>query len=102
MGGGLSASYTVAGHTRGRQNRGVPVHRKPLTLGALAVALAILVSPAVARSEKRAVDVAHSVLKIQVFKSGFFSAFGHDHEIVAPISQGVVETSESAGVEVRV
>jgi hypothetical protein len=71
-------------------------------MGALAVALVILVSPAVARGEKRAVDVAHSVLKIRVFKSGFFSAFGHDHEIVAPISQGVVETSESAGVEVRV
>jgi polyisoprenoid-binding protein YceI len=71
-------------------------------MGALAVALVILVSPAVARGEKRAVDVAHSVLKIRVFKSGFFSAFGHDHEIVAPISQGAVETSESAGVEVRV
>jgi len=70
--------------------------------GALAVALAIPISPALARGEKRAVDVAHSVLKIQVFKSGLFSAFGHDHEIVAPISEGVVETSENASVEVRV
>jgi polyisoprenoid-binding protein YceI len=78
------------------------VHRRPFTIGALAVALAILVSPASARGEKRAVDVKHSVLRIQVFKSGFFSAFGHNHEIEAPISQGVVETSESAGVEVRV
>jgi polyisoprenoid-binding protein YceI len=69
---------------------------------AVAVALVILVLPAAARGEKRAVDVAHSVLKIRVFKSGFLSAFGHDHEIEAPISQGVVETSESAGIEVRV
>ncbi|HJY85820.1 MAG TPA: YceI family protein [Candidatus Acidoferrales bacterium] len=78
------------------------MHRRVFTTGALAVALAIPISPALARGEKHAVDVAHSVLKIKVFKSGLFSAFGHDHEIVAPISEGFVETSENASVEVRV
>jgi polyisoprenoid-binding protein YceI len=33
-------------------------------------------------------DAAHSSVTVRVFKSGFFSAFAHDHTISAPISEG--------------
>ena len=49
--------------------------------------------PAVARAESRAIDVGHSTLKVRVFKSGLFSAFAHDHEIEASITQGSVNLS---------
>ena len=52
--------------------------------------------------DKRAIDVAHSVMKVHVYKAGFFSAFGHEHEIVAPIAAGEVENSENPAVELRV
>jgi polyisoprenoid-binding protein YceI len=42
------------------------------------------------------------VLKVRVFKTGFFSAFAHNHDIAAPITQGVVDTSEHASVELSV
>lgn len=34
------------------------------------------------------IDSDKSVLTVRVFKTGLFSAFGHDHEIRAPIEQG--------------
>ena len=39
----------------------------------------------------REIDVARSTLTIRVFKAGLFSAFGHNHVIRAPISQGSFE-----------
>lgn len=39
------------------------------------------------------VDVQNSRLTIQVFKAGLFSAFGHNHEILAPLSSGSVDLS---------
>lgn len=54
-----------------------------------------------APSQKRAIDVHHSTLKVFVYKSGLFSAFGHNHEIAAPIETGWVSL-EPAGVEFRV
>ena len=38
--------------------------------------------------ELRQIDTKKSSITIRVFKSGLFSAFAHDHEIVAPISEG--------------
>ena len=58
--------------------------------------------PAVARAQSRAIDIAHSTLKVRVFKSGLFSAFAHDHEIEAPITQGSVNLSTKPSVELRV
>jgi len=55
------------------------------------VALASMPTCVDAHGEVHAIDVAHSVLKIRVYKSGFFSAFAHNHEIEAPIAQGRVE-----------
>jgi polyisoprenoid-binding protein YceI len=36
----------------------------------------------------KAIDTAKSVMTVHVFKAGFFSAFGHEHEISAPIQHG--------------
>ena len=50
----------------------------------------------------RAIDGDHSSLKIHVSKSGFFSAFAHNHEIEAPIASGNVHTTGSPFVELHV
>jgi hypothetical protein len=46
------------------------------------------------------VDVDHSSLKIRVYKSGFFSGFAHDHEMVEPLSSGRVDPA-ALSVEVH-
>jgi polyisoprenoid-binding protein YceI len=47
----------------------------------------------IARAEPRQIDTEKSVLTVRVFKSGMLSAFGHDHEISAPIASGTVDTA---------
>ena len=71
------------------------------TLAVLATGLLISLLPVAALSQKRAIDARHSTLKVFVYKSGLFSAFGHNHEVAAPIEQGSV-SPEPAGVEFRV
>jgi polyisoprenoid-binding protein YceI len=39
----------------------------------------------------KAIDTEHSVLTVRVYKSGFLSAFGHEHEIRAPIQTGTFD-----------
>ena len=73
-----------------------------LSRGALALVVAAGLSPSILLSQSRNIDAAHSGLKVRVFKTGFFSAFAHNHEIDAPISQGAVDTSERASVELSV
>jgi polyisoprenoid-binding protein YceI len=41
-------------------------------------------------------------MTVRVSKSGFFSAFGHNHEIEAPIESGEVKESGNPSVELRV
>src|SRR6476659_6176421 len=45
------------------------------------------------------VDTQKSTLTVRVYKSGFFSAFAHDHEIRAPIESGSL-TEQSPTVEI--
>ena len=53
--------------------------------------------------EVRQIDTKKSTITIRVFKSGLFSAFAHDHEIVAPISEGhFSEAQPSVELNVRV
>ena len=59
-------------------------------------------SSTVAWAQSRAMDTGHSTLKVRVFKSGLFSAFAHDHEIEAPITQGSVNLSTNLSVKLRV
>ena len=51
------------------------------------------------RRPKVSVDTQKSTLTVRVYKSGFFSAFAHDHEIRAPIESGSL-TEESPTVEI--
>jgi hypothetical protein len=53
-------------------------------------------------AQSQAIDVNKSSLKIRVFKSGAFSAFAHDHEILAPIDEGKIDSSASPSVQLRV
>ena len=41
-----------------------------------------------AADASRLIDVEKSVMTVHVYKSGFFSAFGHNHEVSAPIARG--------------
>ena len=55
------------------------------------------------------IDKAKSAVTIEVKKSGIFSAFGHDHEIAAPLAAGTIDSTahtvelhfRSAALEVR-
>jgi len=53
-----------------------------------------------ARAESRSIDTEKSTMTVRVYKSGMLSAFGHDHEIAAPIA-GKVDTSVHQ-VELRI
>jgi polyisoprenoid-binding protein YceI len=53
-------------------------------------------------SDSRKIDGPHSTVTVWVYKSGFLSAFGHNHEIQAPIQSGEVKESGSPSVELRV
>jgi polyisoprenoid-binding protein YceI len=43
--------------------------------------------------KQRAIDTGKSVMTVRVYKAGFLSALGHDHQIAAPISSGAVDNS---------
>lgn len=55
-----------------------------------------------APSEAREIDSSYSTMTVRVYKSGFLSAFGHNHEIQASIQSGEVKESGSPSVELRV
>ncbi|HEX2663564.1 MAG TPA: YceI family protein [Candidatus Acidoferrum sp.] len=57
---------------------------------------------AAASSDAREIDSAHSTITVRVYKSGFLSAFGHNHEIQAPIQSGQVKESGDLSVVLRV
>jgi polyisoprenoid-binding protein YceI len=57
---------------------------------------------AAASSDAREVDSLHSTMTVRVYKSGFLSAFGHNHEIQAPIQSGQVKESGSPSAELRI
>ncbi len=57
------------------------------------IALACVLRAAEGTAPKE-IDTQKSVMTVRVFKSGLFSAFGHDHEISAPIQQGTFNESD--------
>jgi polyisoprenoid-binding protein YceI len=71
-----------------------------IEIGVLAVSSLALKSPS--RTQKQEIDVQESRLTVHVGRSGMFSAFGHSHEISAPISEGLVSITEPASVTIRV
>jgi hypothetical protein len=68
----------------------------------LVIAAWLLLAPCDAVAQQRAIDTARSRMTIRVFRSGFFSAFGHNHTIEAPIADGVVLSGESPFVSLRI
>jgi hypothetical protein len=79
-----------------------PMNFTRLTRETRAFVLAIGLCPTILLCQSRGIDVDHSELKVRVFKSGLFSAFAHDHEIEAQITEGAIDTSEHASVELHV
>ena len=69
--------------------------------GLLAVLFSACVFPAGANAQNHSVDASRSTIKIHVSKSGLFSAFGHSHEVEAPIESGTVELSPGQSVQLR-
>jgi polyisoprenoid-binding protein YceI len=59
----------------------------------LALWAASLAWVAVGSAEQRAIDTGKSVMTVRVYKAGFLSALGHDHQIAAPIASGAVDNS---------
>lgn len=53
--------------------------------------IAGLLCPAQAWGQARSIDSRNSKLIVRVYKAGLFSAFGDNHEVGAPISEGVVD-----------
>jgi polyisoprenoid-binding protein YceI len=46
-----------------------------------------------ASAQQQAIDIRKSVMTVRVYKAGVLSAFGHDHEIAAPITGGSADTA---------
>jgi polyisoprenoid-binding protein YceI len=65
------------------------------------ILLALLLASS-AMAAERAIDPAASRLTVKVWKTGFFSAFAHNHEISAPITSGMVRDGDNASVKFRV
>jgi polyisoprenoid-binding protein YceI len=61
-----------------------------------ALVLALLCLSTAARAQSRPIDTQRSTMTIRVFKSGVFSAFGHNHEITAPINEGSFNEAQPA------
>jgi polyisoprenoid-binding protein YceI len=65
------------------------------------LAIFLLCIPSFAFAAPVSVDTQKSTLTVRVYKSGFFSAFAHDHEISAPIDSGSF-TEENPSVDIAI
>jgi polyisoprenoid-binding protein YceI len=101
LGGGCNPAACLRISWTGR-GKGAFVGNKRTVILVCCLALGSLLLVPRAQGQKRAIDVEHSVLRLRVYKTGFFSALGHQHEIAAPIAAGYVDDSEHAAVEFRV
>ncbi len=50
------------------------------------LALAVSCLAGTAKAQQRVIDTEKSVMTVRVYKAGLLSAFGHDHEIAAPVA----------------
>jgi polyisoprenoid-binding protein YceI len=75
--------------------------RLPQNLLLLAILLAGRPFVAPARGATRPIDVENSTMTVYASASGVLAAFGHDHEIAAPIAAGAVDPA-ARRVELRV
>lgn len=82
--------------------KGAAVFSQKLAVGVAGLLFCWASWPESSRADKRAIDVQRSGMKVYAYKSGLFSVFAHDHEILAPIAAGAVEESENPSVELVV
>jgi polyisoprenoid-binding protein YceI len=81
-----------------RAGRGISSKTSSALALSLTVATLFLLPSAWAQTT---IDSEKSVMTVHVFKAGLFSAFGHEHEVRAPIQQGVFnETTPSVELAV--
>jgi polyisoprenoid-binding protein YceI len=59
----------------------------------VAVMLLVVLGELVGTAQTVAIDTQKSKMTVRVYKSGLFSALGHDHEIQAPIESGEIDTT---------
>src|SRR5215472_6131261 len=67
----------------------------------LVPSVTILLCVPLVAAQQRAIDIEKSVITVRVYKTGFLSPLGHDHDIAAPIFRGMVDTT-SGQVELSV
>lgn len=68
----------------------------------IGLGLAVVLFALPLAAQTRSMDPERSFFTVRVFKAGMFSAFGHEHEVRAPLSEGTVQEGEAARVELRV
>jgi len=70
---------------------------------ALAVTLLLCLAPRLRAgpASAKTVDLEKSVIRVHVFKTGLFSAFGHEHEISAPVQEATI-SEEQPSVDLTV
>jgi polyisoprenoid-binding protein YceI len=78
------------------------MNRKLAWIGIALLAANGLIWARTSRPQKQEIDTQGSTLTVKVGKTGFFSAFGHTHEISAPMTEGLVDASEHPSVSIRV
>jgi polyisoprenoid-binding protein YceI len=66
------------------------------------LAAASLVCALSVSAQQHDIDTQKSALTIHVGKTGAFSAFGHEHEVRAPIHSGTADTGSHPAVEIHV
>lgn len=70
-------------------------------VGILLLAFIAIFLPARVHASGKPINTEKSVMTVHVFKSGVFSAFGHEHDISAPIAEGTLD-EEKPSVTLRV
>ena len=66
------------------------------------IQMLVLLLAATATAQTSAIDTQASSLTVKVAKAGLFSAFGHNHEVRAPIASGRIVSSGTPSVEFMV
>ena len=56
--------------------------------------VAVMLIPSTALAQSVAIDATRSTVTVRVYKSGFLSAFAHNHVIHAPIASGSLDAKE--------
>jgi hypothetical protein len=70
---------------------GAPMLARTFTIRALSIICSALCFVLIAAGQSRAIDTHDSKLIVHVSKEGLFSAFGDNHEVEAPITEGLID-----------